>query len=481
MNAHESAFSANATDIILQGDFKALQAAYEAERYPDWSTRKDRLKRVVAMIHKYRHEFIEAIRQDFGHRSPHESEMVEIFPSLEGLHHAISHGKKWMKPRRKPVGIYFKPASAQLMPQPLGIVGIIVPWNYPLYLAIGPLTAALAAGNRAYIKMSEYTPRLSDVLTRAVDEFLGRDLVRVVNGGPELASAFTRLPFDHIVFTGSTPVGKHVMRAAAENLTPVTLELGGKSPLIITEDTYRNKSRFMNAIVRTMTGKTINSGQTCIAPDYVLVPRAAVEDFYRLTKEHLAQKFPQGAASDDYTGIVSDRHFRRLQNALEEARLSGARVETMMGPCRPDQRKIPITYVQNVNPDSILEQEEIFGPILPIIPYDTLDEAIAYINARPRPLALYLFDDNRSVQDHVMRETIAGGVSINETLMHIAQDSLPFGGVGPSGMGHYHGEYGFETLSKLKPIFRQSRVNGMFLLAPPYGKVFAAMMKVMTR
>jgi acyl-CoA reductase-like NAD-dependent aldehyde dehydrogenase len=305
------------------------------------------------------------------------------------------------------------------------------------------LTAALTAGNRAYIKMSEYTPRLSDVLSRALDEFLGKGVVRVINGGPEMASAFTRLPFNHIVFTGSTPVGKHVMRAAAENLTPVTLELGGKSPCIITESTWKNDGRFFNAVVRTLAGKTLNAGQTCIAPDYVLVPRAAVNDFYTATKRHLDAKFPRGAASDDYTGIVSDRHYRRA--------------------------------------DSILEQEEIFGPVLPVVPYDSLDDAIAYINARPRPLALYLFDDKRSVQDHVMRQTIAGGVSINETLMHIAQDTLPFGGVGSSGMGHYHGEFGFESLSKLKPIFRQARFNAMFLLAPPYGKVFATMMKIMTR
>lgn len=481
MNAPESGFTATSPDIILEGDFRALKAAYEAERYPSWPARKQRLKNVIAMLQKYRMEMIHAIREDFGHRSLHESEMVELFPSLEGLHHAISQGRKWMKPRRKSVGLYFHPASAQLMPQPLGVIGIVVPWNYPLYLAMGPLTAALVAGNRAYIKMSEYSPRLSDVLTRALDEFVGRDVVRVINGGPELASAFTRLPFDHIVFTGSTPVGKHVMRAASENLTPVTLELGGKSPLIITESTWRNKSRFYNAIVRTMTGKTINSGQTCIAPDYVLVPRGAVEDFIATTREHLAEKFPSGAASDDYTGIISDRHYRRLINALEEARLDGARVEPVMAAPRPDQRKIPITLVQGVSASSIFEQEEIFGPVLPIVPYDTLDEAIAYVNARPRPLALYLFDDSRSVQDHVMRETIAGGVSINETLMHIAQDSLPFGGVGPSGMGHYHGEYGFETLSKMKPIFRQSRVNGMFLLSPPYGNVFKVMMKIMTR
>jgi acyl-CoA reductase-like NAD-dependent aldehyde dehydrogenase len=481
MNAPESAFNNTTPELLLDEDFRALTAAYETERYPTWEVRKQRLKNTIAMLQKYRQEFLHAIKDDFGHRSLQESEMVEFFPSLEGLHHAIKHGKAWMKPRARSVSMYFTPASAQLMPQPLGVIGIIVPWNYPLYLAIGPLTAALTAGNRAYIKMSEYTPRLSDVLSRALDEFLGKGVVRVINGGPEMASAFTRLPFNHIVFTGSTPVGKHVMRAAAENLTPVTLELGGKSPCIITESTWKNDGRFFNAVVRTLAGKTLNAGQTCIAPDYVLVPRAAVNDFYTATKRHLDAKFPRGAASDDYTGIVSDRHYRRLQNALEEARLNGARVETLMGPARPDQRKLPLTLVSGASADSILEQEEIFGPVLPVVPYDSLDDAIAYINARPRPLALYLFDDKRSVQDHVMRQTIAGGVSINETLMHIAQDTLPFGGVGSSGMGHYHGEFGFESLSKLKPIFRQARFNAMFLLAPPYGKVFATMMKIMTR
>ncbi len=481
MNAPQAGFASNANLVILNEDFQSLRLAFENDRYPEWNVRNDRLKKLVAMLQKYREEIKHAISADFGHRSLHESEMVELFPSLEGLHNAISNGKGWMKPRSKSVGMYFIPASASLMPQPLGVVGIIVPWNYPLYLAIGPLTAALAAGNRAYIKMSEYSLNLTDVLTRAITEFFGRDLIRVVNGGPELASEFTRLPFDHIIFTGSTPVGKHVMRAAAENLTPVTLELGGKSPVIITEATLNNPGRFFNAVVRTLAGKTLNAGQTCIAPDYVLVPRKGLDAFYTAARTHLDAKFPGGAASDDYTGIVSDRHYRRLQNVLEEARLNGARVETLMGSARPDQRKIPLTLVSGVASASILEQEEIFGPVLPVVPYDTLEQALAYINARPRPLALYLFDDRSAIQEHVMRQTIAGGVSINETLMHIAQDSLPFGGVGASGMGHYHGEYGFETLSKMKPIFKQSKLNAMFLLAPPYGRVFETMMKIMTR
>ena len=338
MNAPQAAFASNAPHVILNEDFQALRLAFENDRYPEWNVRKQRLKKLVDMLQKYREDIKLAISEDFGHRSLHESEMVEFFPSLEGIHHALSHGKNWMKPRSKQVGMYFIPASAKLMPQPLGVVGIIVPWNYPLFLAIGPLTAALVAGNRAYIKMSEYSLKLTAVLERAVTEFFGKDLIRIVNGGPELASEFTRLPFDHIIFTGSTPVGKHVMRAAAENLTPVTLELGGKSPTIITQATLDNPSRFFNAVVRTLAGKTLNAGQTCIAPDYVLVPRKGVDAFYSAAKQHLDSKFPAGAASDDYTGIVSDRHYRRLQNALEEARLSGARVETLMGPARPSAK-----------------------------------------------------------------------------------------------------------------------------------------------
>ena len=465
----------------LVATFEGLRSRHLAEPHPDWPTRAARLKSLAGLLVKHRAPIADAISADFGHRSRHETELLEIFPSLEGLRHAIKHGKSWMRERRSPVSLWFQPGSAAVLPQPLGVVGIIVPWNYPLFLLIGPLTSALVAGNRAMVKLSEYTPRFGALMAELLPKTLGDDVVQVANGGPEVAAAFSSLPFGHLLFTGSTAVGRHVMSAAAEHLVPVTLELGGKSPALITAETCANEARFVNAVRRIVVGKVLNAGQTCIAPDYVLMPAAAIPRFAAVAKEVLAKQYPDGAAGDDYTGIAADRHFERLQNLVIEAVSLGAQATVVMTPRRDGQRKLPLTLLTDCPPEARVMQEEIFGPVLPLVACDTVQAAIDYVNERPHPLALYLFDDSRRTQQRILQATLAGGVSINETLMHIAQDGLPFGGVGPSGMGHYHGRFGFDTMSKLKPVFRQSRINGLGLLAPPYGALFARMLKLMLR
>ena len=482
MNSPPPAFGQESTAAEPSAMLESLRQAYRINPFPQWNEREAWLMALSEMIYDNKLRIAEAISQDFGHRSQHDTLLAEVFPSLEGIRHAIKHGKAWMKPRNNGASIWFKPASTSLMPQPLGVVGIIVPWNYPLFLSIGPMIAALAAGNRVLLKLSEYTPRFNTLLDELLHKALGPDVVQLIHGGPDVAAEFSRLPFDHLLFTGSTTVGKLVMKAASENLVPVTLELGGKSPVIITLPTVANTKRFNNAIARTLAGKAINAGQTCIAPDYLLVPEGCEDQLIAHAKAITDQRFPEGVLSKDFTGIVSDRHATRLQRLIDEAVEQNARVVTLMKTADNPGRKIPLTLVFNAKPDSMLMREEIFGPVLPVMTYKRLDEALDYINRGPRPLALYLFDDDQQTQEMVMKQTISGGVCLNDTLFHITQENLPFGGVGDSGMGHYHGKFGFDTMSKLKPIFRQSRFNFMDLLSPPYdNKLFAFVSKLLTR
>jgi coniferyl-aldehyde dehydrogenase len=467
--------------LALRARYEALLTQQQGTPFPDWPTRAERLQNMIAMLLDHRERIKEAISADFGHRSRHETDLLEVFPSLEGLRHALRHGRGWMRERKVPVSLWFQPGAARILPQPLGVVGIIVPWNYPLFLLMGPLTSALVAGNRAMVKVSEFSPRFGVLMAQLLPQALGDEVVQVVQGGPEVAAAFSALPFGHLLFTGSTAVGRRVMAAASTNLVPVTLELGGKSPAIITAATCADDARFTHAVRRIMVGKVLNAGQTCIAPDYVLLPRAAMPRFITTARTILGQQYPDGAASLDYTGIASDRHFEQLQQRLLEATQSGANASPVMGPAGPGQRKFPLTVLTDCTLDSSVMQEEIFGPLLPLVPCETVDDAVAWINQRPHPLALYLFDDCAATQTLVLQSTTAGGVCLNETLVHLAQDNLPFGGVGASGMGHYHGQFGFEAMSKLKPVFRQSRINALGLLAPPYGALVARVLKVMLR
>lgn len=463
--------------LDLSAELERLRVAQARDPMPDWPTRARRLRALQALVEQHRDAIAAAIHADFGCRPREETELLEVFPSLSGIRHALRHGRRWMKPSRQLASMAFLPAHTELHPQPLGVVGIIVPWNYPLFLAVGPLIDALAAGNRVMLKMSEYTPRFSQLFAELMMRHFQPDEVVVINGDASMGQAFAALPFDHLLFTGSTAVGHHVMRAAAANLTPVTLELGGKSPAILGPG-----ARFEHAVERIVLGKLVNAGQTCIAPDYVLLPRTDVERFVSAAQAVTARLYPDFADNRQYASIATDRHYQRLVALRDDAVRTGARSEALSAVAdRPEHRLFTPVLLTGVRDDMPVMQEEIFGPLLPLVPYDTLDEAIAYVAGHPRPLALYLFEQDAQRINHVLARTHAGGVTLNDTLYHIAQHHLPFGGVGPSGMGGYHGEAGFRTFSHMKPVFRQARFNGVGLFNPPYGKRFRQMLEILLR
>ena len=458
--------------------FAHVRNAYAKDRMPDAASRRNALTRLENLLVDHMGKIEAAIHADFGTRSVHETRMLEIFPALGAVRDARRHVKSWMKSTRGWASMWFLPARTEIRPQPLGVVGIIVPWNYPILLAMAPLAGAISAGNRVMIKMSEFTPRTGELFAKLMAQNFSADHIAVINGDATVAQAFSALPFDHLLFTGSTAVGRHVMRAAAENLTPVTLELGGKSPAIVGPE-----CNIQEAADKILFGKCLNAGQTCIAPDYVLLPRAQEQAFATAAQKSVAALYPSLADNPDYTSIVNDRHVTRLVGYLNDAAAHGAAILPLSEANESFQggRKMPPTLIANVNDNMRVMQDEIFGPLLPLVPYDTLDDAIAYVNRRPRPLALYYFGNFDDHIQKVLNETVAGGVSVNETIMHISQEKLPFGGVGPSGMGAYHGKQGFDTFSKLKPIFHQAPLNGLSLLKPPYGKRFDKMIKLLLR
>jgi coniferyl-aldehyde dehydrogenase len=427
--------------------------------------------------------FVNAISRDFGHRSPSETLMAEVLPSLLMVGSALDSLKAWMRPEKRGTSLLFWPARNEVHRQPKGVVLIISPWNYPLQLTVGPLAAALAAGNHVIIKPSELTPATSSLLKQRLEEALGADRVTVALGGPEVAEGLCRLPFDHILFTGSTTVGKKVMAAAAQKLVPVTLELGGKSPAIVHAD-----CDLPGAVERIVRGKLLNAGQTCIAPDYALVPGAKVDEFLRLFREAVARFYPRILDNPDYTAIINSRHYERLERLVRDARAKGARIETADpagelagGIGSPKVRKISPTAIAEVTDAMDVMREEIFGPLLPVVAYDRLEQAVAYVNARPRPLALYYFDKDRSRIRHVLQNTVSGGATINDTVYHFAQEELPFGGIGTSGMGSYHGRDGFNTFSHAKGVLRQSRLTPTSLTTPPYDAWFQRMIRFLLR
>ncbi|MFJ3051615.1 coniferyl aldehyde dehydrogenase [Pseudomonas nitroreducens] len=437
--------------------------AYRANPMPDAGQRIQWLKSLANLLVTEQKAIIDAINSDFSNRSADETLLAEVLPSLHGVHYATKRVKKWMKPSRRSVGMQFMPASAKVIYQPLGVVGVIVPWNYPLFLAIGPLTGALAAGNRVMIKMSESTPESARVLKELLGKIFPEDLVAVVQGEVDVGVAFSKLPFDHLLFTGATSVGKHVMRAAAENLTPVTLELGGKSPAIVSASVPMK-----DAAERIAFGKSLNAGQTCVAPDYVLVPQNRVDEFVESYRQVVQGFFPKLENNPDYTAIINERQLARLNGYLADAQARGATVVPLFP--QAQGRRLPQALVLNVTDEMKIMQEEIFGPLLPVIPYQNLDQALSYVNERDRPLALYFFGYDKREQDHVLAQTHSGGVCLNDTLLHVAQDDMPFGGVGPSGMGHYHGHEGFLTFSKAKGVFSKPHFNAARVIYPPYGK-----------
>ena len=467
-------------DIPLQILFDAQFQASRAQIEVPFAVRRDRLHRMRALIDTHGPAMADAVQADFGVRSTRLTEVADFFVLRALLGDLEKHLSSWMKPRRVRTPIYLQPASGHIQRQPLGVVGVIGPWNYPLQLTLGPAATALAAGNRVMIKPSELTPHTSALLATVLHQAFAADELCVVQGGADVAHEFASLPFDHLFFTGSTAVGRKVAAAAAANLTPTTLELGGKSPCIIDAS-----CDIASAALQIAHGKLLNAGQTCIAPDYVLLPQGREAEFEQAFAAAVARLFPTLAGNPDYASIVSDRHHARLKALLTEAQAQGARVvEIQTGgaaPAAPGNRQMTPVLVFNAQPGLRLMTEEIFGPILPVLTYRKLDDAIATINAGPRPLALYWFGSDTAARDRVLHHTVSGGVTVNDTLLHIAHENLPFGGVGESGWGAYHGETGFLRFTQQKPVLVQSRFAMGSLFYPPYGPRFDQVMGLLKR
>ncbi|WP_408889676.1 coniferyl aldehyde dehydrogenase [Novacetimonas pomaceti] len=457
---------AHATSPDLQHLLAQQRAAFVQDGPPGAARRRADLRRLKAEVLRRRGDIVRALNTDFGQRSERESAIVELIPLVQSINYLICHLGHWMKPKRRHVSAYFQCGRAWVVRQPIGVVGIIAPWNYPLSLALVPLATAIAAGNRAMVKPSEMTPATAALIGEIVGAVFAPEQVAVVTGDAELGAAFSALPFDHILFTGSTAVGRKVATAAARNLTPVTLELGGKSPVVIEPGFPMER-----AADRVAYGKLTNAGQTCIAPDYVLLHEADEDAFAHAYRQAVERLHPGGyAGSPDYTAILNQHHYERLRGLLRDAEEHGARV-IRLGADSDAGHVLAPALVLGATPEMAIMREEIFGPVLPVLTYRNPDEAIAFINARPRPLALYYFGDRHAQRDRLLERTVSGNVTINGTLLHYAQDDLPFGGVGDSGIGAYHGREGFMALTHPRGIYRQGRINAATLLQPPFGKL----------
>jgi coniferyl-aldehyde dehydrogenase len=471
--------STQAAALMLQEALALQRQAYHAAPVPDLPARRQDLLTLQRFVRENKDAICDAISADYGHRSRHETLLAEVVPVVDGIAHTLRHLRRWMKPQRRPIDrLTFGLASNRVIPQPLGVVGVIVPWNFPLNLSLVPLTAIFAAGNRAMVKMSENSRHLARLLIDRMPAYFPPEKLRFFDETGGVGLAFSRLPFDHLLFTGSGATGRSVMAAAAQNLCPVTLELGGKAPAVVCDD-----FELRTAAERILYVKCLNAGQICTSVDHAFVPRAAVAPFVEHARAIVPARYPR-LDSPDYTAIIDERSFDRLVQALDDARTRGADVINLLpgGPAFDRAtRKIAPHVVVGAPADSLLMQREIFGPILPLVAYDTLDEVIARINAGPRPLALYPFSHDCQRIDKLLAHVMSGGVSINDALFHVGQHDLPFGGVGESGMGHYHGREGFETFSKLRPVFHQARWSGVTLLSPPYGKLADRMLAFLIR
>ncbi len=458
----------------LQRCFQIQRTAFRAQPMSSADERIAHLQKLKEALIRYQDRLAQAIAEDFGHRSHDETKFAEIMTSLEGIKYHQKHLRAWMRPQKRHVSPLHMPAKARVVYQPLGVVGIIVPWNYPVFLAVGPLTAALSAGNRVMIKMSGFTARTGETFKAMLGEIFKEDQVAVFTGRGEISEAFSHLPFDQITFTGSTQVGRTVMAAAAANLTPVVLELGGKSPAII-HDSFP----MADAAERIAFGKCWNAGQTCVAPDYLLCPHGRTQDFVQAFTAQVGKMYPTMLNNPDYTSIINDKQYRRVQSYLEDAKAQGARI-IEINPAQEDfsgSRKMPVTLVLDVTPEMQILQNEIFGPVLPIIEVHNLDEALRYVNERSRPLALYYFDYNSARADYVAMHTHSGGMGINEVVSHVGIDDLPFGGVGPSGMGRYHAHEGFLTMSNAKAVLEKPKLYALRFFLPPFNKSLHKILK----
>ena len=442
----------------------AQRAAFAAHPYPSAVERREKLRSLKRQIARYQDRLAEAMDRDFGGRSADESMTLDLIPTTLAANHAISHLKRWMRPSRRSTELLFLTNRLRVHYQPKGVVGIVATWNFPVYLSLGPLVAALAAGNRAMIKMPEVTPATNAVLRQMLAEAFDETEIALVGGELEDPGAFTALAFDHIVFTGSPTIGRAVMRQAAEHLTPVTLELGGKSPALVLRG-----YPLAEAALRIAHGKGTNGGQICVAPDYALVPRELVATFVAEVRSSFVSLYgTRSAGNPDYTSIASDRHAARIAALLADASAKGAQI-TPCGPVEATRRRMPLQIVTGCTSDMALMREEIFGPILPVVGYDTEDEAIAFIASRPRPLALYCFTHDAAARRRVLERTYSGGVTINDWGWHVVNHDAPFGGIGNSGMGSYHGVEGFRELSHARTVFQRQRFYPIALFYPPYG------------
>ncbi len=456
------------------------RAAFDAELPVTLEVRKDRLARAIAMVRDNAGRFCEALSEDFGHRSREQSMITDIAASVAPLAHARKHLEKWAKRDKKPVlfPLSLFGARAWVEYQPKGVVGVIAPWNFPVNLVMGPLAGVLAAGNRAMVKTSEFTPVVAALFEELRPSYFAEEELAFVSGGPEVGKAFAELPFDHLLFTGATGIGRHILHAAADNLTPVTLELGGKSPVLLGRSADVDK-----ATDRVVTGKMMNAGQICLAPDYMLVPAEREAAVVEGLKAAAARQYPTLLANPDYTAIINDRHFERLSGWIDDARAKGAEIVTV-NPGGEDfgasnARKMPLTIIRNATDEMTVMQEELFGPVLPVRTYEHVDGAIGEVNRRDRPLALYYFGSDSDEERRVLDRTISGGVTLNDVIFHVSQEELPFGGIGPSGMGAYHGEAGFRTFSHARSLYRQPKLDVAKLagMKPPYGKATQATIK----
>jgi coniferyl-aldehyde dehydrogenase len=451
------------------------RAAFLEEGVATYEVRIDRTDRLIALMVENRDEIASALNEDFGHRSYEASLLTDVWFVIDSYKYNKLHLRDWMQPETH--GAMFPDAQARVEYQAKGVVGVVSPWNFPWNLAFDPIGYAIAAGNRVMLKPSELTPATSILMAKLANQYFDETELAVVQGGPEVGAAFTALPFDHLIFTGSTKVGSAIMRAAAASLMPVTLELGGKSPTLI-----GRSADLGDAVRRILTAKTFNAGQVCLAPDYVLLPKELEEQFVLDAKTAVASMYPTLKKNPDYTSIVNETHFSRLKNWLADAELKGAEA-IELNPASEDlsdaaARRFAPTLLLKVTDDMTILQEEIFGPLLPVVTYETIDEAIAFINARSRPLALYYFSNDMAEERQVLNRTISGGVTVNDCMTHAFDHSLPFGGIGASGMGAYHGKQGFLTFSHARAIYRQSKTpEAALLFRPPFGEPVKAFLE----
>ena len=460
----------------MQSVLEKQRASFTAALPEPMSVRSDRIDRAIALLVDHAEDFAKAVSADFGHRSREQTLMTDIMPSVSAMKHAKKHFESWARnEKRKPTfPLGFLGAKAEVVYQPKGVVGVVAPWNFPVGMVMVPMAGILAAGNRAMIKPSEFTEAVSALFSDVVPKYFAEEEMAVFTGGPDVGMAFSKLAFDHMIFTGATGVGRHIMRAAADNLVPVTLELGGKSPTIIGRSADLKKAGDRIAL-----GKMMNAGQICLAPDYLLVSKEQEADMIEAVKAGVESQYPTLLANDDYTSVVNGRNHERLQGYLADAREKGAEL-IEVNPANEDfassnGNKMPLTIIRNVTDDMKVMQEEIFGPILPVVTYASIDEAINYVNAHDRPLGLYYFGTDKTEENRVLSRTISGGVTINDVVFHNAMEDLPFGGSGPSGMGNYHGVDGFKTFSHMRAIYRQTGIDvaGIGGFKAPYGKATA--------